>query len=128
MPLDAADLVPAADFFARIPALSFSAGHCGTRDDVLIVASRLPCDDSDARRTERMPNMVLVLPVPGGPWMSVTPRPHRQVRIASSCDGLCVDSMALSSVGGGWSDGGGAEPSVPPGASRRWERASSRSE
>ena len=75
-----------------------------------------------------MPNMVLVLPVPGGPWMSVTPRPHRHVRIAASCDGLCVALIAGHSDGGFCSRGGGALPSRLPGARSMDASVSSRSE
>ena len=56
-----------------------------------------------------MPRMVAVLPVPGGPWMRLTPRPQSAARMAASCDGLYRLSMALSSAAGGCSDCGAAD-------------------
>ena len=53
-----------------------------------------------------MPRIVSVLPVPGGPWMSETPRPQSDARIAASCDGLYERSIARSSAAGTCSDCG----------------------
>ena len=40
----------------------------------------------DWRRTLRVPKTVLVLPVPGGPWMRVIPYCFKLEVIASYCD------------------------------------------
>ena len=53
--------------------------------------------------------MVAVLPVPGGPWMRLTPRPQSAARMAASCDGLYWLSIARSSAAGGCSDCGAAD-------------------
>eukprot|EP00964_Phaeocystis_antarctica_P068505 scaffold41485_cov51-Phaeocystis_antarctica.AAC.2 len=56
-----------------------------------------------------MPRIVAVLPVPGGPWIRLTPRPQSAARMAASCDGLYRLSMARSSAAGGCSDCGAAD-------------------
>ena len=83
---------------------------------------------AEASSTERMPRMVAVLPVPGGPWMSEMPRPHSDARMAASCEGLYAASIARSSAAGGCSDCGAVSFAVLPGESSAGASASSRTE
>ena len=77
-----------------------------------------------------MPKIVRVFPVPGGPWISVTPRPRRAVRIARSCDSSYAPSIARSSSTGVWRSGAGisAARAIEFGEMRTGPSGSSRTE
>ena len=76
----------------------------------------------------RMPKIVRVFPVPGGPWISVTPRPRRAVRIARSW--LSRDLHRALSSTGVWSSGAGisAARAIEFGEMRTGPSGSSRTE
>mmetsp|Transcript_75494 Transcript_75494/g.166769 ORF Transcript_75494/g.166769 Transcript_75494/m.166769 type:complete len:233 (+) Transcript_75494:1391-2089(+) len=56
----------------------------------------------DASSTARSASTVLVLPVPGGPWISVMPSTFRESRIAFIWDGLNFSSNHFSRTSGSW--------------------------
>eukprot|EP00967_Tisochrysis_lutea_P022101 scaffold25176_cov30-Tisochrysis_lutea.AAC.1 len=101
----------------------------GGGGSVLGPGARAVVPSCEVSNTERMPRIVLVFPVPGGPWMSVMPRPVSDMRMARSCERSKRSSIArISSADGRSDEAGGLRVCAFPGARSSSHRLRSRIE